>query len=516
VLPPAAGSRAMATPARRPSFRPSAPEWPTTGNYDTMIVQRSPLPQITLEIMCRSGSQDDPKDKEGLAALAGAMVAEAGSARMTIDEIRAALYPMAGSFTAQVDKEVTTFTASIHKDNWLRFFEIVLPQLLEPGFRPEDFKRLKARQMSALVEDLRASNEEELGKERLQENVFRWRGGQGAEGRLPWAHPVLGTVAGIEAITLGDVKAFVAQYGASLPYVGVAGDVPDDFLSTLKTRLEKLPAVDDTRDTGVPPAMAPLRGIEVEIIEKDTRGTFISLGHPIAVTRQHADFPALSVARAWLGEHRASTGRLYQRIREVRGMNYGDYAYIEAFPRGMSQFFPDPNLVRHHQVFEIWIRPVVPAHAHMALRIAIHELDALIRNGISKEDFEATRGYLMKNVYVMTARQDQQLGYALDSHWYGILELTQYLRGALARLTPEDVNRAVRQHLSATNLSVVIVTKNTRELRDRLVSDAFSPIVYDGEKPRALLEEDKVIGALKLGINPAKVRITPVAEVFAR
>ena len=27
-------------------------------------------------------------------------------------------------------------------------------------------------------------------------------------------------------------------------------------------------------------------------------------------------------------------------------MNYGDYAYIEAFPRGMFQFFPDPNVAR--------------------------------------------------------------------------------------------------------------------------------------------------------------------------
>ena len=61
---------------------------------------------------------------------------------------------------------------------------------------------------------------------------------------------------------------------------------------------------------------------------------------------------------------------LYERIREVRGMNYGDYAYIEAFPRGMFQFFPDPNIARRAQIFEIWIRPVAPENAHMALRIA--------------------------------------------------------------------------------------------------------------------------------------------------
>ena len=99
--------------------------------------------------------------------------------------------------------------------------------------------------------------------------------------------------------------------------------------------------------------------------------------------------PALSVARAWLGEHRISSGQLFQRIREIRGLNYGDYAYIEAFPRGMFQFFPDPNIARQRQIFEIWIRPVVPVNAHMTLRIALHELDALIRNGtISPQDVD--------------------------------------------------------------------------------------------------------------------------------
>ncbi|PYQ32340.1 MAG: insulinase family protein, partial [Acidobacteria bacterium] len=189
----------------------------------------------------------------------------------------------------------------------------------------------------------------------------------------------------------------------------------------------------------------------------ETRATAISFGHPIDVTRSQPDFAALSVARAWLGEHRSSVSHLYQRIREVRGMNYGDYAYIEAFPRGMFQFFPDPNVGRRSQIFEVWIRPVVPVNAHMALRIAIHELDRLIREGMSKEDFERTRGYLMKNVYVMTATQNQQLGYALDSRWYGIGEFTGYMRDRLANLTLDDVNRAIRAHLSAKNLSVVIV-----------------------------------------------------------
>jgi len=47
------------------------------------------------------------------------------------------------------------------------------------------------------------------------------------------------------------------------------------------------------------------------------------------------------------------------------------------------------------------------------------------------------------------------------------------------------------------------------------VSDAFSPIKYDGNKPKEILEEDKVIGAMKLNIKPEQVRITPAAQAFA-
>lgn len=55
-----------------------------------------------------------------------------------------------------------------------------------------------------------------------------------------------------------------------------------------------------------------------------------------------------------------------------------------------------------------------------------------------------------------------------------------------------------------------------RGWKEKLVSDAFSPIAYDGEKPKELLDEDRIIGARRLNLAPDKVRITPVVEVFSR
>jgi zinc protease len=472
-----------------------------------LIVRRSILPLINVKLLFTVGSAHDPIAKEGLAALAASMITEAGSKRHTIDEIKRSLYPMAGSFTAQVDKEMTTFTGVVHRDNWERFADLVLPMLVDPGFREEDFQRLKDAQLNALVQDLRANNEEELGKERLQAELFAG---------TPYGHPVLGTVAGIESITREDVLQYTARaFTRANLTVGLTGDLPESLIPRLTRELAVLPA-----GPALPPPAGVVarrpRGIEVDIVAKETRATAISLGHPIDVTRSHPDFPALLLARTWLGEHRSSVSHLYDRIREARGMNYGDYAYIEAFPRGMFQLFPNPNLGRRAQVFEIWIRPVLPQNAQMALRIATYELRMLIEHGLTPEQFEATRRYLSKSVFILTSTQDQQIGYALDSDWYGIGEYATFIREKLAALTLEDVNRAVRRHLSAENLLVICVTKDAAGLRDALVSDDFSTIVYDAPKPLELLDEDKLIGALKLDIRDDAVRITPIEDVFAR
>ena len=471
------------------------------------IVVRSVVPQLNVKLQFKAGSAHDPNGKEGLAALAASMIAEAGSTAMRFDEIQKALFPMAASFDARVDKEQTTFTARVHRDNWDAFAAIALPMLTEPGFREEDFTRLKAQQQNALVLDLRTNNEEELAKEHLQNSLFA---------ATPYGHSVLGTVAGLESISLADVKAFVHQaYTRGALEVALSGDLPGGLESSIGRVVAALPD-----GPGLPPPQGvkarTLSGITVDILEKDTRATAISFGHPIDVKRGHPDFPALYLARTWLGEHRSSSSHLYQRIRELRGMNYGDYAYIEAFPGGMFTMTPEPNVARRAQLFEVWIRPVMPDNGPMALRIAVFELRQLVANGLSAGDFDATKNYLMKHAFLLTATQNNELGDRLDAKWYGVPDFPTYMREALARMTLADVNAAVKRHLSGDNLHVVIVTEDAAGLRDVLLAGTPSTVKYDAPKPAAVLAEDKVIGALKLNLRPDSVRITKIDELFAR
>ena len=62
----------------------------------------------------------------------------------------------------------------------------------------------------------------------------------------------------------------------------------------------------------------------------------------------------------------------------------------------------------------------------------------------------------------------------------------------------------------------MIITKDAAGLKEKLLSDAVSTIKYDSEKPKDVTDEDKVIGALKLGLKPENVRITPVEDASRR
>ena len=470
------------------------------------IIQPSSSPLVDLRFLFLTGSADDPEGKEGLAELTARMVADAGSEALPYGALQQALFPLAAGFGAQVDKEMTTFQGRTHRDNLARYYEIVSSQLLDPGFREEDFQRVKSNLVNDIRVGLRANNDEELGKEVLYEMIYAGH---------PYGHLNRGHAEAIEALTLDDVRDFyTTHYTQRSLTLGIAGDAPEAFVARVQADLAaELPEGEITRHPPITEPSLP-EGTHVTLVDKDTRAAAISLGFPIEVTRSHPDFAALWLVRSYLGEHRNSNAHLYQRLREARGMNYGDYAYIEYFPNGMFLTQPQNNLGRHAQIFQIWIRPVPPEMTHFAIRAAKYELDKLVRDGLSEADFEATKNFLLKYANVLTQSQGRQIGYALDGQFYGTGDFNTFVRTAIEKLTLEDVNRALREHLDSDGMALVVVTPDAEDLAERLASDAPSPITYNAPKPDEIMVEDAVIQQYPLDIERENIRILPVDEVF--
>jgi len=470
---------------------------------NVLLPNRSPL--ITFRILLMTGSASDPKGKEGVAALTAAMLTEGGTRARTYSEITEAMYPIATSFDWQIDKEMTVFSGTTHADNLNKYYALVHEMVLDPGFRQDDFTRLKTEAINYLKVSLRGGNDEELGKEVLYNMIY--------PESHPYGHQNRGDVSSLEALTVDDVRAFYREhYTRANLVIGLAGGYPASFPKRMETEFAKLPKGIARPARFARPAFAP--GMKIEIVQRETRSTALSLGFPLAVTRADKDWPVVAVIASYFGQHRSSNSYLYQRLREARGLNYGDYAYIEYFPRGMFQFQPDPNLGRQQQIFQIWIRPVEPQNGHFVLRAALYEYDRLVREGMTREAFESTKEFLTKYVNVLTSTQDAQLGYALDSRYYRIPDFNTYMREQLAKLTLEDVNNALRKYLKSDGMRIAIITKDAAGLRDAILSNRPSPITYNAPKPKEITDQDKIIQAYKIDVRPENVVIVPVEKVF--
>ena len=468
------------------------------------VLQPGTSPLIVFRIMFTTGAALDPAGKEGLASLTAAMLGEGGSRSMTYQQIVEAMYPIATSVDWQVDKEMTVFTGTTHVENLEKFYALMKDMLLDPGFRQEDFTRVRDEALNFLKVSLRESNDEELGKEYLYNVIYAGH---------PYGHHNRGTIASLQKLTVDDVRAFYRDhYTRANLVVGLAGGYAKGFDAKVESDFAKLPA--GTADTKTFKAPAAPSGHTIAIVTRDTRSTALSMGFPIDVNRSSPDWPALAVVASYLGQHRSPNSHLYQRLREARGLNYGDYAYVEYFPRGMYQFTPDPNLARRQQIFQIWIRPVEVNTGVFTLRAALHEYDTLVRDGLSRDAFEATREFLTKYSNILTQTQSARLGYALDSRYYGIGDYNTYLRDALARLSLDDVNRAIRQHLAPNRMRIVIITKDPKPFQDAVAKNTPSPITYNSPKPKDIMDEDEVIQAYRINVKPADVTVVPVEKVF--
>ncbi len=208
-----------------------------------------------------------------------------------------------------------------------------------------------------------------------------------------------------------------------------------------------------------------------------------------------------------------SYGLLYQQMREARGLNYGDYSYIEPFPMGNALMEPPPNLARHQQIFQIWIRPVEPQNAKFAIRLALYNLDKLIKDGIPPDGFARARDFVSKYVNVLTRTPSAQLGYNIDSIWYNVQPYAEYIRAALPPLTVDDVNRAIRRNLRTGRVVITAVTENADDLKKQLGSDDPSPMTYIAPKPEAITKEDQVVEKYPLKLRAEDIQVVPATSV---
>jgi len=450
---------------------------------------------VAVQLTVRAGSAHDPTGQEGLAWLTARMITEAGTAGLDADTVSDRLYALGTELEWVVDKELVTFRARCLAPDAPELLSLVAGLVVAPEWTEDALTRLQDEARTTLDVSLLESDEA-LGDTVL--DVWLNEG-------HPYGHPDVGRTGVLGLPTLDAVADFHRdRYVRQATFAGLAGATSPALTEQLTQALAALPSAAFSATTPKPRPIPS--GRTLLVVEKPTDSTGIHFGHPLAVTRDHPDHPALTVAMTAFGEHRESYGRLYQALRESRGLNYGDYAYLEHYRQVGWSPTQELGTARSQAQFSVWIRPTTPANGPFALKLAVAMTEELAADGLSPQEFEDFRDRVRLGTPLKARTPSRRLGHALDALALAQPDPLMTLPQAVAPLTKAHVDQALARHLNPEDLRIVVVTGDAQAFVDAVTGPQPTPPTYEGlELTDAMAARDAQVAALDLGIDTVQI-----------
>lgn len=458
---------------------------------------------VYLNATFKAGSAHDPEGKEGLAYVTSKVIREGGAGPLIPDEVQTQLFALGADIEVVVDKDLVTFRGKALREDMPAFLPIFTDMLTEPGMDESAFYRAVDSARSELKAGILESDEG-LGDAVFDSVIHAGH---------PYEHPVQGLASGLDALTLQDVQTFhKSAYDRAGVTFGLAGAVDDVLVSDFLGAMESLP--EGTLETPVPAERVTFTERTLHIIERGTASTGVHFGHPLDVDRGHPDYAALLVATTAFGAHRESYGRLFREMRGDRGLNYGDYAYIEHY-REVDLRDPSQELgtLRVQPHFTVWVRPTETQDGPFALKMAMVMTEQLVAEGLEQEEFEVIRTHLTKRKKLWAKDPGRRLGYAVEAEALGVPNILEDLDEQLQELTVEQVNAALKAHIHPEQFQVVVVSGDGAKFATTILKTYETPMVYKTSAPNSeQADEDKAYATY--AFKPASWSVLEAEKLF--
>ncbi|HVJ53825.1 MAG TPA: pitrilysin family protein [Aliidongia sp.] len=261
------------------------------------------------------GTRNEPAEINGVAHLLEHMAfkgTERRSARAIAEEIE----NVGGHLNAYTSREQTAYYARILKDDVPLAVDILSDILQNSVFDPEELERERTVILQEIGQAL--DTPDDLIFDRFQERAFPDQG---------LGRPVLGQAEIIRTIGRERIAGYMsAHYGASRMVLSAAGAVDHDRLVALAG--ERFGGLID-KPVGPADPAAYVGGDQRE--GKDLEQVHLVLGFP-SVGYTDPDYYAISMLATLLGGGMSS--RLFQEVREKRGLVYTIYAFAAPYEDG--------------------------------------------------------------------------------------------------------------------------------------------------------------------------------------
>lgn len=268
---------------------------------------------VALGVWVDCGTRHEPHDQVGISHLLEHMVFK-GTKSRTAYQISKSLEALGGDLNAFTSREHTCYHALVLKDFWPQAFEVLSDLTTQMKFSKKDFQLEK----SVIIQEIAMSEEspEDFVYDLFFENCFHGN----SLGRS-----ILGSIKTINRMSMGQIyKYYRSHYQGSNLLVSAAGNVDHEELvqaaQQIWGRKKQKPKVVHTRK--------PRWKVSRKIKEKDTEQVHFLVGMPFPGMNSKYRFHSIIVNAALGG---GMTSRLYQSIRERRGLAYSIYSSVNTF-----------------------------------------------------------------------------------------------------------------------------------------------------------------------------------------
>ena len=441
-----------AWPTERPP-RPLQAKEVTFPPYDMRVlpngmqviaVAQNEQPAITIRLMVKAGSANDPQGKSGVAMLAASLL-DQGTTTRTAEQIADEIDFIGGALGAGAGNDLTFVNAIVMKDSFQFGLGLVNDVIRNPAFAPEEIDRQKQQTLSSL--QVNSRDPDYIAGTLFDRLVY---------GFHPYGLPSSGTPESIASITRADLQAYHRQqFVPNNMILAIVGDiVPAEAFAAVERQFgnwarAEVPAL---RVTEPPP---PTRRIVI-VDMPDAVQTEIRVGQ-LAIPRKHPDYLAWDLAVKILGGEGAN--RLHQVLRSQRGLTYGASADTEARKQAGDY------------VAETDTRTETTAEA---LRLMIDEFTRLPRERVRQIELGGAQDYLSGS-FPLTIETPNEIATQILNVLFYELPLSEIgtFRERVISVTPDDIQRVAREYIRPDRLSIVLVG-NARQFVQQLSQLGFS------------------------------------------
>ncbi len=406
-----------------------------------LLIERHSLPIVSVEVLIKSGSANDPADLSGVANLTASLLDE-GTQKRSSTQMAEEIDFIGASLSAGANLDYTAVNLRVLKKDIDLGFDILSDALLNPLFDAKEIERVRRLILGSILSE---KDEPTTIASRAFDNIVF--------ANHPYQNPVIGLEASVQKMSRDDIVSFYQKhYLPKNALFSIVGDITEKETIALVKKYFAGWSV-TTPAVGPPTAVIPLPMVAVKklpvgmttpstkLIDKDLTQTTVLMGH-LGISRKNPDFYPVIVMNYILGGGGFSS-RLLTHIRDNKGLVYSAHSSFNANSQQGS--------------FEISLQ-TKPSNTNEAITATLQEINQILKEGVSETELAEAKAYMIGSFPLRLETTGKLAGLLskVGFHKLGLQYFTDYPKH-IEKVTREDILRVAKAYLKPNQMTLVVV-----------------------------------------------------------